>query len=95
MQADYVRPLGKGHRVQGGLKYIHRSNESDAAMNYFLGDNTAAAPPHSSTTPHSGGAYGEWMWSKGKWSTRAGLRYEYSRLNAEYPTDASQTSART
>ena len=38
-QIDWLRPLGKGHQLEIGAKYINRDNKSDAIQE-FLGINS-------------------------------------------------------
>lgn len=88
-QADYVRPLGKNNTLEGGAKYIYRLNKSNTLMDYSTDDNDL----HNrfKHTTQVAAAYAEWLGKYGKWSTRAGLRYEYSYMHASYP-DGSGTS---
>ncbi len=83
-QFDWTRPFAKYHTIETGVKYINRLNKSDATLN-FVG-----VPMLNSTTlfnhrTHVAAAYLSYRFSKGNWTTRAGLRYEYSRLNAVFP----------
>lgn len=83
-QLDYVLPLGKWQKWNAGAKYILRNNKSDAWLTYtgagemdrhtLFGHETQVAA-----------AYTEWIYSGTKLQARAGLRYEYSKLKAEYP----------
>lgn len=88
-QVDYVRPLGKHNKVEVGAKYINRSNKSNTTMDY---NDEATEDMHSRFNHNTqvAAAYAEWMASVGKWSLRAGLRYEYSHMKATYP-DGSAT----
>ena len=89
-QFDWTRPFAKYHKIETGLKYINRLNKSDATYD-FMG-----APEMNTNTlfnhrTHVAAAYVSYYFSKNNWTTRAGLRYEYSRLNAEFP-DGKQTN---
>lgn len=86
-QVDYIRPLWEGHKIEVGAKYINRRNNSDNQQEFFS-TNSAAVPVISTTFNHStriAAAYMDYMYSKDKWSARAGLRYEYSYLKGCYP----------
>lgn len=88
-QFDWTRPFAKYHKFETGLKYINRFNKSEATFEYM------GMPEMDNITlfnhrTHVAAAYVSHTFSKGKWTTREGLRYEYSRLNAEFP-DGKQT----
>ncbi len=89
VQADYVRPLGKGHKAEVGAKYIHRSNKSHTVMDY-AGDEALDSDSRFSHTTQVAAAYAEWMAAVGPWSLRAGLRYEYSHMRASYPDHSAE-----
>ncbi len=83
-QLDWTRPFAKYHQIETGVKYINRLNKSEAAFDY------TGTPEMNNTTlfnhrTHVAAAYLSYRFSKNNWTTRAGLRYEYSRLNAEFP----------
>ncbi|MBQ5408940.1 MAG: outer membrane beta-barrel protein [Muribaculaceae bacterium] len=83
-QLDWTRPFAKYHQIETGVKYINRLNKSEAAFDY------TGMPEMNNTTlfnhrTHVAAAYLSYRFSKNNWTTRAGLRYEYSRLNAEFP----------
>lgn len=86
-QLDYVRPFGKYNKLEVGGKYIDRKNNSHTEMLYNndTEDNTLTDFHH---TTRVGAGYAEWLYNKGKWSARAGLRYEYSYLGAKFPNEA-------
>jgi hypothetical protein len=83
-QADWVRPFGKIHKLEAGLKYIYRLNKSHTTMDYQNAD-TADVDTRFDHTTQVGAAYAQYNMNLNKWSFRAGLRYEFSRLSAEYP----------
>ena len=90
VQGDWVRPLCKHHKIETGLKYIHRLNKSHTAMSYLPLEETGAGENESASraepfrhTTQVGAAYAQYLLSSGAWSARAGLRYEWSRLEAE------------
>ena len=83
-QLDWTRPFAKYHTIETGLKYINRFNTSEGTFGFD------GAPEMDNTTlfnhrTHVAAAYLSYRFSKGNWAARAGLRYEYSRLNAEFP----------
>ena len=87
-QADYVRPLWTGHKVEVGAKYINRQNSSNNSQDY----NNSTQPSISTAFDHStqiAAAYADYMYNVGRWSARAGLRYEYSYMKGSYPDGSS------
>ena len=87
-QADYMRPLWEGHRLQVGTKYIDRRNSSEKRQEYYH----SSLPSLSTAFDHStqvAAAYADYLWSKEKWTARAGLRYEYSHLKGRFPDGSS------
>lgn len=83
-QLDWTRPFAKYHTIETGLKYINRFNTSKGSFGFD------GAPEMNNTTlfnhrTHVAAAYLSYRFSKNNWAARAGLRYEYSRLNAEFP----------
>lgn len=90
-QADYIRPLWEGHKLEVGAKYINRQNNSNNSQNY-ISINSSTLPMVSTAFDHStqiAAAYADYMYHVGKWSARAGLRYEYSYLKGSYPNGSS------
>ena len=84
LQFDWTRPFAKYHQIETGVKYINRLNKSEAFFDY------TGMPELNNTTlfnhrTHVAAAYLSYRFSKNNWTTRAGLRYEFSRLNAEFP----------
>ena len=87
-QADYIRPLWEGHKLEVGAKYINRQNNSNNSQDY----NNSTQPSISTAFDHStqiAAAYADYMYNVGKWSARAGLRYEYSYMKGSYPDGSS------
>jgi len=87
-QADYIRPLWEGHKLEVGAKYIDRRNSSDNNQEYY----NSTLPSTSTAFDHStqiAAAYADYIFSRDKWSARAGLRYEYSYLKGHYPDGSS------
>ena len=83
-QADYVRPLCEGHKLEVGTKYIHRQNNSDNSQQFFDSASSATSDLFNHTTQIAA-VYAAYIFLKGKWSARAGLRYEYSHMKGTYP----------
>lgn len=83
-QVDYVRPIGKLHKIELGGKYINRSNKSNTTMDYDGAESSDIRSLFDHNTQVAA-AYAEWMATAGRWSLRAGLRYEYSHMKASYP----------
>lgn len=83
-QIDWVRPLSKSHKLETGAKYIHRLNKSISLMDYN-GDEDADVYGNFRHINDVAAVYAQYLLNTGRWSARAGLRYEYSRLKAEFP----------
>ena len=83
-QLDYVRPLWEGHKLEMGTKYIDRRNNSENSQHFYddVFTTTSDAFDHSTQIA---AAYADYMWSRNKWSARAGLRYEHSYMRGHYP----------
>ena len=82
-QIDYVRPFGKHHKLESGTKYILRHNNSTSLMDY-----QGTTPDMENRFRHNAqvaAAYLSYILTAGKWSARAGLRYEYTHMKATYP----------
>lgn len=82
-QADWLRPLGKGHQLEIGTKYIDRNNNSHNTQEFF-GDDLLINDEFQHTTRVLAG-YADYIYNREKWSARAGLRYEYSFMEGNYP----------
>ena len=89
LQADWVRPLAEHHKLESGVKYIYRLNKSDTNQEYTWIDPVSAPSQQESFsgrfnhTTQVGAAYMEYIFNSNNWSARAGLRYEWSRLQGE------------
>ena len=88
-QADWLRPLGKGHQLEVGAKYIYRNNNSHNTQNFF-GINMLTNNEFEHTTRVLAG-YADYIYNHKKWSARAGLRYEYSYMEGRYPDGKGNT----
>jgi hypothetical protein len=83
LQADWLRPFGKGHQLEVGTKYIDRNNNSHNTQEFY-GIDMLTNDEFSHTTRVLA-AYADYIYNKEKWSARAGLRYEYSFMQGSYP----------
>jgi hypothetical protein len=88
-QADWLRPLGKGHQLEVGTKYIDRNNNSHNTQNFY-GTDLQMDDEFLHTTRVLAG-YADYIYNREKWSARAGLRYEYSFMEGSYPDGKKET----
>ena len=88
-QADWLRPLGKGHQLEIGTKYIDRNNNSHNTQDFY-GINLLTNDEFRHTTRVLA-AYADYIYNHEKWSARAGLRYEHSYMQGEYPDGKGNT----
>ena len=88
-QADWLRPLGKGHQLEIGTKYIDRNNNSHNTQNFY-GTDLQMDDEFLHTTRVLAG-YADYIYNREKWSARAGLRYEYSFMEGSYPDGKKET----
>ena len=89
LQADWLRPLGKGHQLEMGTKYIDRNNNSHNTQNFY-GTDLLTNDEFQHTTRVLAG-YADYIYNSEKWSARAGLRYEYSFMRGSYPDGKGET----
>lgn len=93
-QADYTNPLAKGHTLETGVKYIARYNTSTSDESYLYYNFMQPAPympyiPLDSTIDFNNqqdilGAYLSYSGNVDKWGFKAGMRYEYTWLDATF-----------
>jgi outer membrane receptor protein involved in Fe transport len=95
-QVDYSLPFKKIHTLSTGVKYIYRMNKSDnkeysravgSEDDYLYDDTRSLKYNHQNKIM---AAYAEYKLALSKFSAKAGLRYEYSKVNVKYP-DNKQT----
>lgn len=80
-QLDYTRPFGDKHKLDVGAKYIFRRNHSASSTQQDESTPTLLDFMHRT---HVGAVYGEYSFTSGPWMARAGLRYEFARMTADY-----------
>lgn len=83
-QFDWTRPFAMHNTIETGLKYIYRLNKSNNRFAY----NSQGLDPNITLFNHTtqvGAAYASYTYRRDRWSARAGLRYEWSRLSGKYP----------
>lgn len=89
-QADWVRPITKQHKIEIGAKYIYRLNSSDNLMEYQrLSPEPATLSSEHRLFDHTtrvAAGYADYMFTHKRWSARAGLRYEWSRMEGRFPS---------
>lgn len=85
VQADWSRPYGERHKLDIGGKAIFRNNHSISDYIYRGAGATHDDFTHRTTI---GALYADYRLSLGKWSVRAGVRYEYSYLSAKFKEHA-------
>ncbi|MBQ6016105.1 MAG: TonB-dependent receptor [Bacteroidales bacterium] len=86
-QADYTTPIAKGQTLSSGLKYIYRNNYSNDEYYIDPGTGYVLQPTKDSEYHHHNNiaaAYTEYAGSFGKFSTKVGLRYEYTFLDVQF-----------
>ena len=82
-QVDWLRPLGKGHQLELGSKYIDRNNNSHNTQEFYGVDMSTTDGFQHTTRVLAG--YADYIYKHDKWSARGGLRYEYSYMKGSYP----------
>ena len=81
IQADWTRPFGKIHTLDMGAKYIYRDNHSTTTNEYIGVGETFSDFSHITQVL---AGYGEYRLRLDRWSAKAGIRYEYSYLKADF-----------
>ena len=88
-QIDWLRPLGRGHQLEVGAKYIDRHNNSHSSQTFY-GIDADTSDDFQHTTRVLAG-YADYIFRTTKFSARAGLRYEYSYMRGSYPDGKNAT----
>lgn len=81
-QIDWTRPLWEGQTLDLGVKYINRRNHSIADQRYTGADRLVHTD--FSHITQVAAAFFDYRYNVGAFGLRAGLRYEFSRLEARY-----------
>lgn len=90
-QFDWARPFANIHTINLGVKYIYRDNHSKTKQNYLnYIDEPELDFKH---LTHVAAAYADYRVKLGRFNMRAGVRYEFSRMSAEYADDKHQSFA--
>ena len=90
-QADWLRPVAEGHKLEMGVKYIYRGNTSRTVQDFYA---ATPYPSYSSEFGHTtqvAAAYADYIMRIGKWSARAGLRFEHSYMKGDYPDGSDES----
>lgn len=95
IQADYVHPVGKSFRIEGGVKAILRDNNSDFQyLNFDNGSSQYIIDPARSNQYTNNqdvyGAYNTYQYNAKNWSVKAGLRLEKTIVNADFISQAAK-----
>lgn len=80
-QVDWSRPLSSHYKLDTGAKYILRSSHSNNHQNL---EDVAVTHDEFEHRYHIFGVYADARATYGKFTARAGLRYEFSRLSADF-----------
>ncbi len=94
LQADWLRPIAEGHKLEVGVKYIYRGNSSHTVQDFYA---ATPYPSYSSEFEHTtqvAAAYADYIMRIGKWSARAGLRFEHSYMKGAYPDGSAESFGR-
>lgn len=83
LQLDWARPLGKNQKLDAGGKYIIRNNHSINNREYIGVTQTEDRFRHRTSI---GAIYADYRIKFGKFGARAGIRYEFSHLDAHFYT---------
>ena len=82
-QVDWLRPLGRGHQLEVGAKYIDRYNNSHSTQTFYGIDASSSDELQHITRVLA--VYADYIFRASSFSARAGLRYEYSYMRGSYP----------
>jgi len=89
LQLDYQRPLWAKHRLEVGLKYIHRFNHSHTITDYVDAESMNLDDKFNHRTQVAA-AYLSWLYNTGALSMRAGVRYEFTYMSARFPDNSAR-----
>lgn len=82
-QADFTTQLGANTTLNAGMKFSYRKATSDAD-NYLMGEYSEALSSEYEYKNAILAGYAEFFSKFGKWSTKAGLRYEQTWQDVSY-----------
>lgn len=85
IQADWTRPLWSGHKLDVGAKFIDRRNSSHNIQSFNNPPYFHSYDTQFKHTTQVSAAYLDYMFESGKWSGRAGLRYEHTYMGVHFP----------
>lgn len=91
-QLDYTTPFAKIHTLEAGAKYIIRQNKSNSGKQYLdvpnnIWRDTASINDKFKHQQDIISAYLGYSAKVKKFGFKAGLRYEYTNVDAKYPLD--------
>jgi len=93
-QLDYTTPFAKIHSLEAGAKFIKRINKSNSGLSIsYINDDWIDMPSDNDKFRHVQdilAAYVGYNLKYKKWGLKTGVRYEATRLNAEYPINTEQ-----
>jgi len=92
VQLDWTRPFAQHHKMDIGIKCIHRLNRSHSVSDY-LGSDLLDDVRFNHTT-HIAAAYASYQFNRNRWKGRAGIRYEHSVLHGEFPDGTQEAFSR-
>ncbi|MBD5213749.1 MAG: outer membrane beta-barrel protein [Bacteroidales bacterium] len=82
-QLDWTRPINDKHKFDLGAKFIFRDNNAKGERDYLNKPDSSLVPTKYTHQTSIGAAYFDWRSKFGKFTLRAGLRYEFSRLTSK------------
>ena len=94
LQADWLRPLGKGHQVETGAKFINRQNNSHTLQTFDGADHESPQQPTDfDHVTRIYALYADYIYQARRWAARAGLRFEHSAMHGDDRTTPSSDAA--
>ncbi|MDR2683302.1 MAG: TonB-dependent receptor family protein [Dysgonamonadaceae bacterium] len=92
-QIDYTTPFAQIHNLEAGAKFIQRINQSRNGMSVLLGNQWSDIPSDNDDFRHIQdiwAAYAGYSLKYKSWGFKAGLRYEGTALNVNYPLNTAR-----
>lgn len=87
-QLDWTRPINAMHKFDVGGKFIFRDNHSKGERDYEGKIENPLVPSNYTHRMSIGAAYFDWRTNIKRFSFRAGVRYEFSRLTSRDKVDS-------